>query len=83
MKKLVVAVLTISTFTVAPVYAYASADPEEIRDACSQVAIDEGVPADELAAFIAECIAMNLESTEDVGGEDAEKAEVPDLLPEE
>jgi hypothetical protein len=79
MKKLIVAALGISALALAPVATFASNTPEEIEEACRQVAIDEGVPADESADFISDCIEENLEGAEEAGDEVAEE---PTLLSE-
>jgi hypothetical protein len=79
MKKLIVAALAISAFALAPVAIFASDTSEEIEEACRQAAIDAGVPADESADFILDCIDASLEGTE---GEGAEAAEEPALSAE-
>ena len=82
MRKLAAVALVIATFALAPTYACASVDPEEIKEACRQAANDEGVPPDESADFIADCIAMNLDSAEYEGAEGMEPAVETEVLSE-
>jgi len=72
MKKLTVATLTVSAFTLASVCAFASSDREEFEQVCLQAAMDESIAAEEIAGFIADCVANNLAAGE---GEDAEEKE--------
>jgi len=82
MKKLRVAALAISAFALASAHGATSATQDELEAACRQAAVDEGVPLDESADFIAECVEMNLESVAGEGDDVTEPAQQP-VIPSE
>jgi hypothetical protein len=76
MKMNTTAALAIIAFALAPLSAFASAevDKEQIENYCSQEATEKGVPAEEVADYVADCVAANLKAETEIEGEE-EKSE--------
>ena len=71
MKKLTLAALIASAFVFASVPAVASVDQEQIEEECREAALAEEVATDEMADYIAECVAATAAAEEE--GEGKEK----------
>lgn len=74
MKKLIAAALAVSAFALAPLCAFASDDKDEFERECRQAAMDEGVPAEDVANYIADCVAENLAGRQGEGAGEKEEA---------
>ena len=72
MKKLTFAALAVSSLILTPLSAYASEESEEIEKQCRQAAMDEGIAAEEIADYIADCVAKNQEEEAGEGSEEEE-----------
>lgn len=58
MPQLFFAALTAGLLVLAPRVSLAAYDAQAIEDECRQIALEEGIPVEEVAAFVAECVAQ-------------------------
>ena len=71
MKNLIVAALCTASLALVSVSALASDDKEEMEQECRDMAMEEGIASDEMADYIADCVAEM--RANDEGGYSEEK----------
>ena len=74
-KLLILAAVSTTSLALAPVYALASDDTEEMEQECRDMAMEEGVASEEIADYIADCVAEIRASGEGGYAEETESEE--------
>ncbi|MCG6859695.1 MAG: hypothetical protein LJE70_00160 [Chromatiaceae bacterium] len=76
MTKYTISTLAVAAVALTPLAASAFADREEVENYCQQEAMKEGVAADKLAGYMANCVATNMKAEKEIEDEgEGEKKE--------
>jgi hypothetical protein len=70
MRKLIVAALSAASLTLVSVSAFASDDREQMEEECRKAAMEEGVASEDMADYVADCVAEMLAGGEGEGEEE-------------